>query len=248
MTTELTHVARAELTSTGKLRVGVNHSNFLLSRRDPATGAYSGIVIDLATELAGRLGAGFEVVGFENPGSMADAAARGVWDIAFMGSEPARASVIAFSAAYLEIDAGYLVPPVSPIQSLEDVDRPGVRVALMDKSAYDLYLSRHLHHATLVRTSTIDASFDTFLAQGLEVLAGLKPRLLKDVARIAGARILEGRFTAIQQSIGTPRPRDAAAAYLRAFTEEVKASGFVAAAISRHGIQGVSVAAAAPLS
>jgi polar amino acid transport system substrate-binding protein len=247
MTTEPSPTAKADLTPTGKLRVGINHSNFLLSARDPATGAYSGIAIDLAAELARRLDVAFEVVGFKNPGLMADAAQSGIWDVAFMGSEPARAHVIAFSAAYLEIEAGYLVPPGSPIRSIDEVDREGVRIALMDKSAYDLYLSRHLQHATLVRAPSIDASFELFVSDKLEVLAGLKPRLAADAASLSGSRLLDGRFTAIQQSIGTPRDRDVGARFLFTFVEEMKASGMVAAAIAKHGVRGVSVAPAAPV-
>jgi polar amino acid transport system substrate-binding protein len=245
MTTEPSTLAKADLTPTGKLRVGINHSNFLLSRRDPASGAYSGIAIDLAAELARRLGVPFEVVGFKNPGLMADAAQGGIWDVAFMGSEPARANVIAFSAAYLEIEAGYLVPPGSPIHNIDEVDRDGVRIALMDKSAYDLYLSRHLKHATLVRAPSIDGSFEVFVSDKLEVLAGLKPRLTADAANLPGSRMLDGRFTAIQQSIGTPKARDSGARFLFDFVEEAKASGMVAAAIAKHGVGGVSVAAAA---
>ncbi len=232
----------AQLAPTGKLRVGINHSNFLLSQHD-AAGRYSGVAIDIATELASRLGVAMDVVGFESPGLMAEAVARDAWDVAFMGAEPARAKEIAFSAAYLEIEAGYMVPPGSPIKDIADVDRQGVRIALMDKSAYDLYLTRNIKHATIVRTPSIDASYETFVADKLEVLAGLKPRLNSDVKRLAGSRVLDGRFTAIQQSVGTPRARgEAGAAYVRAFVEEMKAGGTVSAAIKRHAVPGVSVA------
>ncbi len=245
MTTQPSIEAKIELTPKDKLRVGVNHSNFLLSTRDPVSGAYSGIVIDLAAELARRLDVAFDVVGFKNPGLMADAAQSDMWDIAFMGSEPARANVIAFSSAYLEIDAGYLVPPGSPIQHISEVDRKDVRIALMDKSAYDLYLSRHIKHATLIRTLSIDASFEVFVRDQLEVLAGLKPRLTSDASKFPGARILDGRFTAIQQSIGTPKGRDAGAKFLLEFVEEIKATGLVETLITKHNVHGVSVAAAA---
>lgn len=245
MKTQISSDTKTELAPKGRLRVGVNHSNFLLSTRDSVSGAYSGIVIDLAAEIARRLNVPFEVVGYKNPGLMADAAQSDQWDIAFMGSEPARANVIAFSSAYLEIDAGYLVPPGSPIQNIDEVDRDGVRIALMDKSAYDLYLSRHIKHATLIRVPSIDASFEVFMRDKLEVLAGLKPRLTSDAANLPGSRILDGRFTAIQQSIGTPRGRDAGAKFLLDFAEEIKANGMVEASIAKHGIRGVSVAAAA---
>ena len=242
MKTDLSSAAKAELTHTGKLRVGINHSNFLLSTREPETGAYRGIAIDLATELARQLSVTYEVAGFKNPGLMADAASADQWDVAFMGSEPARAKSILFSAAYLEIEAGYLIPSGSPIQTVADVDRAGVRIALMDQSAYDLFLSRHLLHATLIRAPSIDASFEVFVDQGLEVLAGLKPRLSADAAKLPGSRVLDGRFTAIQQSIGTPIRNDAGAEFLARFVEDAKASGFVAASIAKHGVSGVSVA------
>ena len=245
MTTPLTPAAIAALTPTGKLRVGINHSNFLLSSHD-AAGRYSGVAIDIAAELAKRLGVSVEVVGFDAPGPMAEAVARDAWDVAFMGNEPARAKQIAFSAAYLEIEAGYLVPAGSPIQTMSDVDCEGVRVALMGRSAYDLFLERHLRHATIVRAKDIDASYDVFVADKLEVLAGLKPRLISDAKRLPGSRMLDGRFTSIQQSVGAPRSRDeAGAAYVRGLVEALKASGFVANAIARHQVSGVSVAPAA---
>jgi polar amino acid transport system substrate-binding protein len=242
MNLPLSSAAIAALAPTGRLRVGINHSNFLLSQHD-AAGRYSGVAIDIAGELARRLGVAVEIVGYEAPGFMAEAVAHDAWDVAFMGNEPSRAQQIAFSPAYLEIEAGYLVPPGSPIKDIAEVDRAGVRIALMDKSAYDLYLSRNIRHASFVRTASIDASFETFVADKLEVLAGLKPRLIKDHAALPGSRMLEGRFTAIQQSIGTPRSRgEEGAAYLRAYVEELKAAGFVGDAIKRHAVPGVSVA------
>ena len=242
MKTDLGRAAKSELAHTGKLRVGINHSNFLLSTREPGAGVYRGIAIDLATELARQLDVTFQVVGFANPGLMANAASTDAWDVAFMGSEPARAKSIRFSAAYLEIEAGYLVAPGCSIGAIADVDREGVRIALMDKSAYDLFLSRQLRHATLVRAPSIDASFELFVNERLEVLAGLKPRLTSDAAKLPGSRLLEGRFTAIQQSIGTPIKNSAGAEFLARFVEDMKASGFVAASIVKNGVSGVSVA------
>jgi len=242
MTIQRIAAASAALTPTGRLRVGINHSNFLLSHHD-AAGHYGGVAIDIAGELARRLGVPVAFVGFETPGEMAAAVAAGVWDVAFMGNEPARAKEIAFSPAYLEIEAGYLVPAGSPIQGMAEVDREGVRIALMEKSAYDLYLERNLKQATRVHADSIDGSFEIFVRDKLDVLAGLKPRLVADAAQLPGSRILEGKFTAIQQSIGTPRARgDAGAAWLRACIEEFKVSGFVADAIRRHAVPGVSVA------
>jgi polar amino acid transport system substrate-binding protein len=162
--------------------------------------------------------------------------------VAFLGAEPQRAGEIAFTAAYLEIPATYLVPAGSPIRTMAQVDRPGVRIAVADKSAYELYLSRHIKRATLVRVQGIDASLRLFLAEKLEVLAGLKPRLLSDVEKLPGARILDGKFTAVQQAIGTGRRNAAAADFLRDFVEEAKAAGFVQSLIDKHKVRGLAVA------
>lgn len=244
MSSQIPSAARSELAPTGTLRVGINLGNFLLVTKDRATGSLSGIVIDLARELGNRAGAPVEFFTFPGAGELAEAVKRGAWDVAFLGAEPARATGIAFTAAYLEIEATYLVPPGSPIRSIEEVDRDGVRIAVSDKSAYDLFLKRSLKHARLVSAQGIDASYDLFVAQKLDALAGLKPRLVTDAERLPGSRVLEGRFTAIQQAIGTPRTRGAAAGYLRGFAEEIKASGMVAQLIEKHRVRGVSVAPA----
>lgn len=243
--TELPAVAKAELTPTGKLRVALNLSNFLLINPGPAGAQPTGIVPDLAKEIGRRLDVPVEFTGYPSPGKVADAATTGVWDIAFLGAEPARANVIDFTAAYLEIQATYLLPPGSPIKTQADVDREGVRISISARSAYDLYLERTLKHAQLLRVEGIEASWVQFKEKKLDALAGLLPRLVQDVEKMPGATILEGRFTAIQQAIGTPKGRSAAAAYLRTFAEEAKASGMVADAIARHKVRGVSVAAAA---
>lgn len=234
--------ARSDLTPTGKLRIGVNMGNFLLVTKDKASGNLSGVVVDLAHELGRRADAPVEFVTYPGAGDVADAAKQGAWDVAFIGAEPARATEVAFTAAYLEIEATYLVPAGSAIRTIADVDRAGVRIAVADKSAYDLFLRRSLKHATLVPARGLDASYDLFVEDKLEVLAGLKPRLVSDAERLPGSRVLEGRFTAIQQAIGTPRGREAGAGYLREFAEEIKASGLVAEAIARHKVRGVSVA------
>jgi polar amino acid transport system substrate-binding protein len=241
------HTVAKILAPTGTLRVGINHSNFLIVNPGSPFGAPRGVAPDLGAELARRLGVPVAFVSYDSAGKLADAAPDAAWDVAFLGAEPARADRIIFTAAYLEIEATYLVPAGSPIRTIDEVDRPGVRIAVADKSAYDLYLSRTLKHAELVRAPGIDASYDLFVAQKLDVLSGLKPRLLADAERLRGSRILEGRFTAIQQAIGTPVDRGAAAAYLREFGEDVKASGLVAEAIARHGVRGVNVAPKAAL-
>jgi polar amino acid transport system substrate-binding protein len=241
MSLQISPAARAELAPSGRLRVGLNLQNFLLVGREPA-GGYRGIVIDLAEELGRLAGLELEFVPFDAAGKLAEAVRAGAWDVAFLAAEPQRAKEIAFTPAYLEIDATYLVPAGSAIRSVAAVDGTGVRIAAAEKSAYDLYLTRTLKHATLVRTAGIDASFERFVTDRLEALAGLKPRLVADAERLPGSRILEGRFTAVQQAIGTPVARQATAAYLREFAAQAKRSGLVAQAIARHGVRGVAVA------
>src|SRR5258708_5329593 len=207
MPPEVSPAARSELAPTGKLRVGINYQNFLLVNKNPAGGEYSGIAVDLGRELGRRLGVPVELVPFETAGKLADAVKAGAWDVAFLGNEPARANEIAFSAAYLEIDAGYLVPAGSPIRTIAEVDREGVRVAVNAKSAYDLYLTRNLQRAKLFRAPTIDASYELFVNDKLDVLAGLTPRLVMDAEKLPGSRVLEGRFSAAQQSTSIPQGR-----------------------------------------
>ena len=231
-----------DLTPTGKLRVGVNLGNFLLVQRN-ADGSIRGIVPDLAQELARRLGVSAELRRYEKVGDVADGAKKDEWDVAFIGVEPQRAAEIDFTAPYVEIEATYLVPAGSPIKSIAGVDRKGVRIAVAGRSAYHLWLERNIKHAELATAEGIEGSLQLFLKDKLEVLAGLKPRLLQDCEKLPGARILEGRFTAVQQAIGTPKGRPEGAAYLRKFAEDIKGSGLVAQLIERHGIRGLSVAA-----
>jgi polar amino acid transport system substrate-binding protein len=235
---------RAELAPNGRLRAALNYSNFLLvSARAPE---HTGVAPDLARELARRANATVEFVGYDNAGLAADAAATGAWDVAFIGAEPARAKDIRFTPAYVEINATYLVPPGSPIRSIDDVDRGGVRIATTARAAYTLYLQRTLRHATLVEAATIPAAFDLFKASRLDALAGLEPRLRDDVLKMPGSRLLDGRFTAVQQSMGVGQERAAAAAYLDAFVEEITSSGLLATLIERHGARGLTIAAPAP--
>jgi polar amino acid transport system substrate-binding protein len=235
----------AELAPTGKLRLGINFSNFLLTAKDPATGEGRGIAIDLGRELGRRLGVPVEIVGYPSPGELADAAKSGVWDVGFLGAEPKRANEIDFTAAYVEIEATYLVPAGSPLKTIADVDRDGVRIAVPEKSAYELYLSRTLKHAKLVLEKGADNAFKRFVSDKLDALAGLKPRLVTDHDNLPGSRIIDGRFTAVQQAAGTPKGRPAGAQYLREFIEDVKASGLVARTIEKNGVRGLTVAPAA---
>lgn len=232
------------LAPTGVLRAAINLSNFLLVTGRSPGGDPVGVSPDMAKALADRLGVGLRLLRYKSPADLADDAANAVWDIGNIGAEPARAKAIAFTAAYCEIESTYLVPAGSPIRSVDDVDRPGVRIASAARSAYGLWLDRNIRHAEVVNAEGLDGSFDAFVSQKLDALAGLRPRLLTDVERLPGARILDGRFTAVQQAMGTPRGRDdAGIAYLTAFVEAAKASGLVAALIERHAVQGLSVAA-----
>ena len=243
--TECPPAARSELAPTGKLRVGINLGNFLLTATDPATGEYRGVAVDLGRELGRRLGVPVEIIGYPSPGALADAAKTGAWDVGFLGAEPQRANEIDFTAAYVEIEATYLVPPGSPLKTIADVDREGVRIAISGKSAYDLYLTRTLKHAQLVRVVGADNVFKHFVEDKLDAIAGLKPRLVTDADNLPGSRILDGRFTAVQQAAGTPKGRSAGAQYLREFIEDVKATGLVARAIEKNNVRGLTVAAKA---
>jgi len=245
MTTPDISAARSDLAPSGTLRVGLNLSNFLLINKESVSKDVEqprGIVPDLARELARRLGVPVKFTGYQNPGKLADEAGSDAWDVAFLAAEPARAKEISFTPAYLEIGTTYLVREDSPFRNVADVDRPGVRIAVAKTSAYDLYLTRTIKHAELVRTDGADASFKLFIDDNLDALAGLTPRLLLDVKRSSGLRILEGSFTSIQQAIGTPKDRAIGAEYLLEFAKDIKDSGRVAEAIASNGVIGVTVA------
>jgi polar amino acid transport system substrate-binding protein len=232
----------AELAPTGVLRAGINLSNFLLVTGTSPMGDPEGVSPDMAREVAKRLGVPVKYVPFKTPGELADAAAKGIWDIGLIGAEPQRADTITFTAAYAEIEATYLVPAGSPLKTIADIDAAGVRIAVTGRSAYGLWLDRNIKHAELIRTETIDSAYEQFVRDKLDALAGLKPRLLSDVEKLPGARIIDGRFTSVQQAIGTPRKNTASAGFLRDFVEEAKASGLVARFIQRHKVRGLSVA------
>jgi polar amino acid transport system substrate-binding protein len=232
----------AELARTGVLRAGINLSNGLLVTGMSQSGNPQGVAPDMAAEIARRLAVPVAYVKFDRPSKLADAAGTDAWDIGLIGAEPARAEKIAFTPAYCEIEATYLVRESSPLRSVADVDRPGSRIAVRAGSAYDLWLTRNLKHATLVRSDSADGPFNQFVAEDLDALAGLRPQLMSEVGKLRGAKILPGNFTAVQQAIGTLKSNIAAAAFLREFVEEAKRSGFVAGLIERHKVVGLSVA------
>ena len=240
--TQITPAVRADLASTGKLRAGINYGNFILATKDKATGESRGVAVDLLNELGTRLGVPVEIVAYDSVAIMGDAAPSGAWDIAFLGSDPAREKLMSFTAAYLEIEATYLVPGSSPLRSATDVDRAGVRIAAPARANYELFLQRNLKHAQLVSTQGADAAFYLLATGKAEALAGLKQGLMGLSEKLPGSRIVDGRFMAVQQSIAVPKGREAGLAYLRSVVEDAKASGLVARAIEKTGARGVSVA------
>ena len=234
--------ARAELCPTGVLRAGINLSNFLLVTGRSASGDPEGVSPDMAGAIAQALGVPVKYVPYKTPGELGDAVGSNAWDIGLIGAEPQRAEKIAFSAAYCEIEATYMVPPGSAIKSIGEVDRKGVRISVSARSAYGLWLENNIKNATLMPIAGLDAAFNQFKDQKLEVLAGLRPGLLKDIAKMPGAKILDGKFSAVQQAVGTARANKEGAAFLAAFVEQAKKSGLVAKFIERHKVKGLSVA------
>jgi polar amino acid transport system substrate-binding protein len=235
----------AQLAPHSVLRAGINMGNFLLVTGSSPSGDPEGVSPDMARAIAAKLGVPVQYVPFATPGALADAAGSDSWDIGLIGAEPARAEKIAFTPAYVEIEATYLVPAGSPLTEVSQVDRAGIRIAVTARTAYDLWLERNIHHAELVRSTTLDAACEQFVHDRLDALAGLKPRLLADIQKLPGARILDGQFSAVQQAVGTARTNPAGARFLHDFVEQAKASGLVASLIAKHRVSGLSVAPAA---
>ena len=224
----------------GILRAGINMSNFLLVTGVTAAGEPDGVSPDMARALAAELGLDAQMVTYKGPGQLADAIADDGWDIGNIAAEPERARTIQFSQAYCEIQATYLIGPesASTITTIEDVDQAGIRIAVKDRSAYDLWLTDNLKHADLIRVASIDESFEVFVADKLEVLAGLRPALQSQSEKLPGSVLLNDSFTAIQQSIGC-RPGDSeVAAYIEGFVRRSIAEGRVASLIEKHGVAG----------
>jgi polar amino acid transport system substrate-binding protein len=233
---------RYEIAPTGKLRVGINYGNPVLATRDAVSGELRGVAVDLARELGTQADLPIELVPFESAGKMFDAVKAGAWDVAFLAIDPGRAGEIDFTAPYIEIEGTYLVPPGSPLRAIADVDRKGVRMGVSANSAYDLFLTRSIHHAQLVRAPSPDAAFELIVGGKVDVVAGVRQHLVANAGKLPGSRVLDGRFMAIEQALGIPKGRDAGAKYLREFIEDAKASGLVARAIEKAGVRGVSVA------
>lgn len=234
----MTDDALSDLTVPGTLRAGINLGNMLLVTGTGPDGEPQGVAPDMAAALAERLGVQVDYVTFPSPGEVADAVTGDAWDIALVAAEPKRAETVAFCDAYVEIEASYLVPEGSPFQSVEDVDRPGVKIAVSARAAYDLYLTRTLKHAELCRAKGLAGAVELFRTEKLDALAGLVPALTENAATLPGARVLAGRYTTVQQSIGTKPECAALNASVQAFIADAKASGLVAGLIDKHGVTG----------
>ena len=229
---------RAELVEPGVLNAGINLGNILLVTGERANGDPEGVSPDMARTIADRLGVTVKYNTYASPGEVADAVTRGEWDIGLIAIEPKRAEVIAFCSPYVEIQATYLVAADSKLQTIDDVDAPGVKIAVSDRSAYDLYLSRTLKHAELVSAKGLPATFEMFKAGGQDALAGLVPALKENAVNMPGSRLIPGRFTTVTQAIGTRPEAKRLNAFVEAFIQEAKGSGMVQGLIDTHGVTG----------
>ena len=232
---------RAQLAPTGELRAGMNTGNTLFTTKE-ASGELRGVSVDIMTELARRLGVPLKMVVYPTPGEVADEVGADKWDVAILAIEQTRAEKIAFTPPMTQIEASYLVPPGSPLKRVDDIDAPGMRVAVAEKAGYDPVLTRSLKHAKLQRAKGQDATFAMFRDEKLDAMAGLKPVLLGYQQKFPGSQVVEGRFMTVTHGLGTPRARTAAAEYLKAFVEDMNKTGFIAKSIERHQVKGLSPA------
>jgi len=228
-------LVKKDLAPTGTLRAAINYNNPLLARRDPATGDLSGLAIDLSKELAHRLDLDVELIPYDAAGKFSGSALDNVRGIAFLAVDPVRGKNIEFTAPYIELEGTYMVPSDSPLGRIEDVDREGVRIAVTAGSAYDLFLSRELKHAHIVRAKDTPQSMQMMLEDKLDAVAAVRTALIAQSNRVPNLRVLSGHFMTIPQAAGVPKGRPVAARYVREFIEEMKASGFIASELERYG-------------
>lgn len=236
--------ALQELVPHGALRAAINFGNPVLAQKNPESGEPCGASVDLARELARQLSVSLEFALFETAGKVFEASQSGAWDVAFLALDPVRAAEILFTAPYVLIEGTYVVREASPLHAIADFDRPGVRIAVCKGAAYDLFLTRTLKHAELVRHETSAGAMDLFLNEKLEAAAGVRQPLVEFARTHAGLRVMDGRFVSIEQAMGTPKGRPVGREFLQSFIEEMKSSGFVAAALERSGQRTASVAPA----
>jgi polar amino acid transport system substrate-binding protein len=239
---DLCSEAMSELAPSGKLRLAINYGNPVLASRNPLTGELQGVAVGVSRQLGRELGATVELVGYDTVAKLVAGSKSNAWDVAFLAIDPTRAGELAFTPPYMEVEVTYLVPQQSELRTVPDVDRAGVRIALQEKNAADLFLSKNLNRASLIRTRDEMAAFELLKAGAAEVFASNKQRLLSVVTSNPGYRVLEGRFAAIQHAVAVPIGRKAAAACLSGLIEDLKASGFVRRALEEAGARGVVVA------
>jgi polar amino acid transport system substrate-binding protein len=235
-----------DLAPDGTLRAAINYGNGVLAQRPTSGDEPRGVSADLARELGRQLGVPVRFVFFNQAGQVTDALKANAWDVAFLAIDPVRAQGIEFTAPYVVIEGAYLVPKDSPLQTVEAVDGPGTRIATTTGSAYDLYLTRALKNAQLVRFKLWDEATAAFESQHLDALAGVRQPIEAYAAQHANTRVVPGRFMVIEQAVGTPQGRGAGLAFLRGFVEQMKVSGFVAKALADSGQTGAAVAPPAP--
>ena len=232
-----------QLAPNGALKAGIYLGNFLLVTSKDNQGNPEGVSPDLAYAIAKSLNVKIQLIPFDTQGELVEAVAKGICGIGLVGSDPDRAQKITFAPAYVEIEATYLVPPNSPLNAIEDVDTPGVRIASFKKSAYDLWLVRNIKNASLVHADTLEASIDLFFNEKLDALAGLKTGLIKDSKRLPGSAVLDGQFMAVQQGVATAKENLQSIEFLSRFVQDAKQSGLIASFIKKHKVNGLSVAA-----
>ena len=237
-----TQEERQALTPTGKLRVGILTGNPMHTIKDPATGELKGTAIDIGKELARRIGVPFEIVSYTSIASVIGSVNSNHWDVVFFGMNPTTMKLLDFSAPYMEAEASYLVRPGSSISALSDVDRPGIRIAVPSKGGADVFLTRTLKNATLVRVSTINDGLEALKSGNADAFAALKTLLFPGMERVPGSRVLDGRLFAEPIGIGVPKGRALAAAYVRRYVADVKSEGLVKRSIEKAGLRGLVVA------
>ena len=233
--------ARQALAPAGKLRVAINLANPILAKRDTPGGEVSGITMDLGRLLATQLGAEFVPVFYPNPGALVEGARAGAWDVGFAAVDPARADVLEFTAPYMEVNVTYLVPTASPIRAVADADRAGVRIGVGMKNAADLFLSRTIKQAQIVRIpDSVSGAVELLRSGKADLFASNRAALMQIRDKVGSYRLLDERLYAVEHAVAVPRGRGIAAA--QTLVEEAKRSGAVAQSIARHSIAGVQVA------
>lgn len=247
MALDVTPAITKDLAPSGRLRAAINFGNPVLAQKDPASGEARGVSVDLARELGRQLATPVDLVAFDGAGKVFEAAATNAWDIAFLAIDPVRAAEISFTGPYVLIEGTYLVAENSPLRTVADVDREGIRIAVGRGSAYDLFLKRELKNAKRVEAPSSAAALDLFLNERLDAAAGVRQPLVAFAASHPGLRVMPERFMAINQAMGVPKGRETGARFLRAFVEEMKASGFVAKALAASGQADASVAPPSPV-